>query len=1100
MTKVFELLGVLRLQGASEFNKQLKQTETQSKNATERMSSNFERLGKAVITAFSINAIKNFASSLVSAAAQVNASNAQFEATFKEVGSSATKMFNDVSKATGVMATRLRVAGTKAFSQFKGAGLDANNALSETERYLNLAADAAAYYDISLEDADTRLRSFIRGNVEAGDMIGLFTSESQRNTKALELYGKKYIELTEAQKQMTMLNIADEIYRQSGALGQASRESGEYANQTGNLAESWLQLKAVMGDKILEAVIPIMQSLASWMDKLTDKVKEFNKWIDENRETVSKYIDIAKSLMSALGGVVVAFTALSIIRNATSWVSKLITVFTALIPLMAAHPILAVATAFTAVAGAIAGLYASSSDFRKFWITLWDDIRWEINNFIDKYRPQIDTIIEGFNEVKNAVSPVIDKLINDIVGLSVPFQNMIDDIWTAIQAFADWFMTEIYPVIEPFLGDVWDVIKIGASELFDFIKLRLEFAPKFIENIFNTIGGLSSAFTKVLSGDFSGAWEDIKGIFNGWKDFFSDLWDSIKDIFGNIGEKLSEKFGDSFKSGINTALVWVEDKINAVVDFINSINRKIADILPGGKTAETASQIPRLELPRLADGGTVTQPTIAEIGEDGKEAIIPLEKSGVIDEFAKRISVQISSGSVGVGSYGGLNNKSLVHDELYDVDNVLNDISSKIRDINEGEENWRTSAEGITSYGELIDSQYQAQIQKLQLLNREYDIAVEEGGEMGTNAIETKAQIDDLIESIKGTQRSMGEVVRASEGYKNAIESGAKSAKKTWNESLTELRKKFTDWVDSTKNQFTELMGGLGEVFDNIVEGFNTYVTPLFTALQDLRNQQLQNEIDALEAQYEQIQELNEEKYDAEEERLDEQNDLLKDKLYEGEISYKQYNDAVKANEKNLANYQKQLADQEQKAEEEIAKKKDELGKKQFEANKSSELANVWINAASGIMKAYAQSGWILGSVQAALITAAAGVQTAAINKQQYVPALAEGGVVDEPTHALIGEDGREAVVPLENNTEWVGGLAKAIAPAVANVQSSPAKNDNSIRKEINEFRQMVAEFFDYLRGGNAEIVIDGQTVARVISPYVNTQFGNAGKLRARGV
>ena len=257
MTKVFELLGVLRLQGASEFNKQLKQTETQSKNATERMSSNFERLGKAVITAFSINAIKNFASSLVSAAAQVNASNAQFEATFKEVGSSATKMFNDVSKATGVMATRLRVAGTKAFSQFKGAGLDANNALSETERYLNLAADAAAYYDISLEDADTRLRSFIRGNVEAGDMIGLFTSESQRNTKALELYGKKYIELTEAQKQMTMLNIANEIYTQSGALGQASRESGEYANQTGNLAESWLQLKAVMGDKILEAVIPI---------------------------------------------------------------------------------------------------------------------------------------------------------------------------------------------------------------------------------------------------------------------------------------------------------------------------------------------------------------------------------------------------------------------------------------------------------------------------------------------------------------------------------------------------------------------------------------------------------------------------------------------------------------------------------------------------------------------------------------------------------------------------------------------------------------------------------------------------------------------------
>lgn len=36
------------------------------------------------------------------------------------------------------------------------------------------------------------------------------------------------------------------------------------------------------------------------------------------------------------------------------------------------------------------------------------------------------------------------------------------------------------------------------------------------------------------------------------------------------------------------------------------------------------------------------------------------------------------------------------------------------------------------------------------------------------------------------------------------------------------------------------------------------------------------------------------------------------------------------------------------------------------------------------------------------------------------IPKLAKGGIVDEATLAVIGEKGREAVVPLENNTEWM--------------------------------------------------------------------------------
>lgn len=46
-----------------------------------------------------------------------------------------------------------------------------------------------------------------------------------------------------------------------------------------------------------------------------------------------------------------------------------------------------------------------------------------------------------------------------------------------------------------------------------------------------------------------------------------------------------------------------------------------------------------------------------------------------------------------------------------------------------------------------------------------------------------------------------------------------------------------------------------------------------------------------------------------------------------------------------------------------------------------------------------------------------------------HIPRLAQGGVVDSATAALIGEAGKEAVIPLERNTEnWTAPLAKALA------------------------------------------------------------------------
>ncbi|MDD6077272.1 MAG: hypothetical protein PUB80_02440 [Clostridiales bacterium] len=211
----------------------------------------------------------DFGKNAIQASADIEAEISLYQQVFGELESAATGALESISQDTNILSTRLRGIGTGAFMQFKGAGVDAGNALSMMDKYTRLAADAAAAYNISVEDADVKLRSFIRGNTEAGDSIGLFTSESQRNERAVANYGKKWTELTEAQKQMLMLGVVEEIYNQTEVVGQAAREGHEWENVIGNLNTAFTNLSATVGSPFREALIPVIEKLTGFLSDKT---------------------------------------------------------------------------------------------------------------------------------------------------------------------------------------------------------------------------------------------------------------------------------------------------------------------------------------------------------------------------------------------------------------------------------------------------------------------------------------------------------------------------------------------------------------------------------------------------------------------------------------------------------------------------------------------------------------------------------------------------------------------------------------------------------------------------------------------------------------
>ena len=51
---------------------------------------------------------------------------------------------------------------------------------------------------------------------------------------------------------------------------------------------------------------------------------------------------------------------------------------------------------------------------------------------------------------------------------------------------------------------------------------------------------------------------------------------------------------------------------------------------------------------------------------------------------------------------------------------------------------------------------------------------------------------------------------------------------------------------------------------------------------------------------------------------------------------------------------------------------------------------------------------------------------------------MAKGGIVDSATLAVVGEQGKEAVVPLENNLGWLDKLAERIAAKQSGNSNKP--------------------------------------------------------------
>ena len=410
-------------------------------------------LSGAIVNGFQklSGAVKNLSGQFIESAANVNAETSAFEQTFGTLGDEASAAIGRVANESGILQTRLNTLGSKIYAFARSSGGDTTESMNLMERALKAAADSAAYYDTSVEQATETLQSFLKGNFANDAALGLSATETTRNAAAMELFGQKYNDLSEIQKQETLLKMVEDSQRLSGAMGQAAREADGWENVLGNLKETWRQFQANAGAPFLESLIPIIQKITTafqgWInsvdwDTFTANITGFVNTVLDNGDTIISVIAgiatgfVAWNVASIIQGVVGAIKAFQAANEGATVAQA------ALNLVMNANPIGIVITAVSALAASVIALWHTNDDFRNAVISAWEKIKDTISNAVASIKTFFTETIP--NAARTAVKwfQSIPEQMRDVG------RNLLMGLWNGISDKIAWLKSKVSGVVD----------------------------------------------------------------------------------------------------------------------------------------------------------------------------------------------------------------------------------------------------------------------------------------------------------------------------------------------------------------------------------------------------------------------------------------------------------------------------------------------------------------------------------------------------------------------------------------------------------------------------------------------------------------------------
>lgn len=392
-------------------------------------------------------------------------------------------------------------------------------------------------------------------------------------------------------------------------------------------------------------------------DGLLSKVEVFADKVRNIFKNISNFIKKHKEIiLSIIGGLVSGIIAFFIAGNWGAITGAIASVigWIELIPTALGLAGLALTTPAALIAGAVVYLWQTSDSFRNALINGWNAL--------------VSALTPYFKAIMGAL-----KLVGDfLVTVLKPILFLLWDAWCTVvdnivKVTMSLWTNCIAPVVK-FLGECLKKIIDGLNEIWQVWKPTIEKIGEILIVIWNNclkpvINWLGNEFIQA----FRNVGNYIKPILESLKIMFGGLIDFIVGVFTGNWQKAWQGVQNIFR-GIFDGLTNIAKKpLNAIIDAINAMIRGLNKIkLPNWIPGFGGMGINIPTIPKLAKGGIVDAPTIAMVGEAGKEAVMPLENNtGWITDLAAKVADRMPV------SGGNSNDNSMSGDLILQIDGSI---------------------------------------------------------------------------------------------------------------------------------------------------------------------------------------------------------------------------------------------------------------------------------------------------------------------------------------------------------------------------------------------------------------------------------------------
>lgn len=568
-------------------------------------------VGGAIAGAFAIDKIIDFGKSSIESAGSAKAIASQFTQTFGELEPVAKTAIDDMAGQFGMVPERLTPAMSQMTSMFKGLGMDTTTAMAEATSAVTMSADAAAFYDKSFADANSALTSFVKGNYEGGEAIGLFANDTQLATFAvsqgLVAATKDWSGLDEATKQATRLDYAQNMQQLAGATGQAARESDGYENQLGNIQQAWSNFLAIVGGPVLGGVVNIMKDITSGLKTAGEKViflqdgfnglgdPEALSGLDADLYNVGErvagivdgFVTVAGKVgdfINATGGIDGVIQKIEILAGGFIAIKSAMAISGVIAGVSAAYGVLTGVMGALSIANLVSagetvmltGMYAAEAiamGVTSVATGAWTAAQWLLNAALSAN--PIGIIIVA-----------IAALVGGIVWLwntNEGFRNAVITIWTAVSGFLIQLWNNIVSGLQQAgqsIGEIWDGIVNGFQAAVTGIQTAWGVVVGFFQGIWAGIVAVFNAVVGFFVGIYTAEWNGIMAVWNGAVSFFGGIVSGIAGVFSGVSGAITGAFDGAltFLSELPSRfLEWGADMVQGLIDGIRGAIGAVGD-------------------------------------------------------------------------------------------------------------------------------------------------------------------------------------------------------------------------------------------------------------------------------------------------------------------------------------------------------------------------------------------------------------------------------------------------------------------------------------------------------------------------------------------